>query len=273
MQLDQAHIQIRQRDYLDILDMVVVLLHSHWLSITICAVVGVLPAIIVNSLLLDEELPGRFFFYVAFVVLEAPFATAGLTLLLGQITFAPAVSVRRLLVDFKRAFWQLFVFQFFYRLLLMVAFFIPILLVPFRRKFVNEIVLLEQNDFRRSIKRISSFHNVHSDRTVSSVFANLIFGGLMVICLCQGLVTITDMLEYQPDLEWTFEDSMMSPDMMMYQIFPIYDWEAQVALWATLVFMTIARFLLYLDCRIRAEGWDVELKLRAAGERVRQDVW
>ena len=46
----------------------------------------------------------------------------------------------------------------------------------------------------------------------------------------------------------------------------------QAAIWLVVVFFTIARFLNYLDQRIRNEGWEVELALRAEGERLARQI-
>jgi hypothetical protein len=48
------------------------------------------------------------------------------------------------------------------------------------------------------------------------------------------------------------------------------DWQIQAAFWIVIVFLTVFRFVSYLDCRIRREGWDVELKLRALADLHRQ---
>jgi len=42
----------------------------------------------------------------------------------------------------------------------------------------------------------------------------------------------------------------------------------QGVLWTVVVYFTVARFLSYLDQRIRNEGWEVELFLRAQRERL-----
>lgn len=276
MQLDQARLQIRPRNYLDILDFTIVVLRKHWLVLTLSAAVGVAPAILLNTYLIgQQEGAEAFFAYTYLMVIEAPFVLAGLTLVLGQVTFEPEVSFRRLLKDVRRSLVQLFVYQTLYRTLLYILFLVPLIVVPLRRKFTNEIILLEQNGIRKTARRLASFHNVHSDRTASSAIVSGIFGVFMAVCLCHGLSSLANMLSYQPKVEWTFEESEFGDELatLMYQAFPIYDWEAQVAVWLTLAFLTVARFLLYLDCRMRAEGWDIELKLRAAGERIKQDVW
>ena len=43
-----------------------------------------------------------------------------------------------------------------------------------------------------------------------------------------------------------------------------------VALWTVAGFMAVVRFLSYMDLRIRNEGWEVELLLRAAAERLQE---
>jgi hypothetical protein len=40
------------------------------------------------------------------------------------------------------------------------------------------------------------------------------------------------------------------------------------AMWLTALFLTVYRFLSYLDLRIRQEGWEVELKVRAEAARL-----
>ena len=40
-----------------------------------------------------------------------------------------------------------------------------------------------------------------------------------------------------------------------------------MAMWLTAFFFTVVRFLNYLDLRIRHEGWEVELRIRAEAAR------
>lgn len=41
-----------------------------------------------------------------------------------------------------------------------------------------------------------------------------------------------------------------------------------IALWLSGIFATVFRFLAYLDCRIRLEGWEVDLRLKAERDRL-----
>ena len=45
-----------------------------------------------------------------------------------------------------------------------------------------------------------------------------------------------------------------------------------LALWIVVMFMTVLRFLCYLDLRIRQEGWEVELLLRAEAAKLAHRV-
>ena len=45
-----------------------------------------------------------------------------------------------------------------------------------------------------------------------------------------------------------------------------------VALWLIVIFSTVVRFLLYLDLRIRREGWEIELKVRAAANELKEQL-
>jgi hypothetical protein len=48
--------------------------------------------------------------------------------------------------------------------------------------------------------------------------------------------------------------------------------ELQAAFWLVTVYFTVARFLSYLDVRIRNEGWEVELLLRAERARLTRQI-
>jgi hypothetical protein len=44
-----------------------------------------------------------------------------------------------------------------------------------------------------------------------------------------------------------------------------------LAMWLTVLVLSVARFLAYLDLRIRHEGWEVELRMRAEGMRLAEE--
>ena len=46
----------------------------------------------------------------------------------------------------------------------------------------------------------------------------------------------------------------------------------QIAIWTVMGYFAVVRFLSYLDLRIRREGWEVDLRLRAEGERLAKQL-
>jgi hypothetical protein len=68
--------------------------------------------------------------------------------------------------------------------------------------------------------------------------------------------------------DWPIHISMEDGD-----IAPNFDWfKLQVlypfCLWLVVAFLSVVRFLSYLDLRIRHEGWEVELLMRAEAQRL-----
>ena len=45
----------------------------------------------------------------------------------------------------------------------------------------------------------------------------------------------------------------------------LYGVRFQLALWLAIAFFTVARFLTYIDHRIRKEGWEIKLRLQHVG--------
>jgi len=43
-------------------------------------------------------------------------------------------------------------------------------------------------------------------------------------------------------------------------------------MWTTAGYLAVVRFLAYLDLRIRQEGWEVELRMRAEGTRLMEQL-
>ena len=54
-------------------------------------------------------------------------------------------------------------------------------------------------------------------------------------------------------------DWVPGPTMLRY-LYPL-------AMWVVAGYLSVVRFLFYLDLRIRHEGWEVELRLRAEAAR------
>ena len=52
----------------------------------------------------------------------------------------------------------------------------------------------------------------------------------------------------------------------------IYTFHYPLALWLVVGYLTVVRFLAYLDLRIRREGWEVELMMRTEAARLTRQL-
>ena len=53
---------------------------------------------------------------------------------------------------------------------------------------------------------------------------------------------------------------------------PMFTFYYQLTLWVVAAYFTVVRFLSYLDLRIRREGWEVELGMRAEEARLTRQL-
>ena|SRR5438552_10403730 len=75
--------------------------------------------------------------------------------------------------------------------------------------------------------------------------------GLYAAIFWMRMVVLKGELDLSPDLLWLW---------------------LPVALWIVMSYFNVARFLSYLDLRIRAEGWEIELRMRAEANRLRSQL-
>ena len=190
---------------------------------------------------------------------EIPLATAPATLALGQFLFHERIEPRRLAADFFRSLPQLFVFQVVLRSLLT-----PLVATWFflfaSWAHLNEILLLERNPLRgnahrpmTTLRRVKVLHAGFVGDIFLRWMAGAGIGALLVAAIWTSIEILVAILIEAP----------RSPVVSFTVFFPL-------AMWAVVAFFTIVRFLAYVDLRIRREGWEVELLMRAEGERLRR---
>jgi len=139
------------------------------------------------------------------------------------------------------------------------------------RPYINEIILLEKNPLRATpdkpisiSKRSMHLHGPYSGDLVIRWIGTAVVGLLLF-----GLA-ITSAIVIQGTLisDWPFHIAMQPPDFSWN-----LDWfKLQIVypacLWLVVTILAVARFLSYLDLRIRHEGWEVELFMRAEALRL-----
>jgi len=144
------------------------------------------------------------------------------------------------------------------------------------RPYINEIVLLEKNPLtsqdpqRITIgKRSSHLHGPSSgDLFVRWIVSAMISLLLMVLALITAHLLLGLLLgilpfEYDPVAE---EITEWNVTWLQLQVV----WPA--CLWLVASYFSVVRFLSYLDLRIRHEGWEVELLMRAEALRMAAKV-
>ena len=248
MAFERTLVQIRERSYLDVLDLALVVVRNRPLVLGGAALAGIAPAVALNAWLTTDpefSLP----MYALLVFLEVPWATAPLTLVLGGLMFDQRLQVGRLLGRLLRVWPALFIYQFLFRLILTVTIF-PAYLIPTRLVFLNEVIVLERVPWRRSLRRCSQLCARRGGDLFVQWLGQLFFGGVFMGCFWVGTSMAVSSLTTS---EMTWERPGWGE---------VYGVQCQVALWLAITFFAVARFLTYIDHRIRKEGWEVELRLQ-----------
>ena len=281
MQFDKTRIAIRERDLLDLLDLALHMVRAHPLSLVAAGFVGAAPFALLNYWLLRDLTfveEGDYAWYafrmVALVLFEAPLAAVPVTLLLGQAMFSERFSVSRIVRQAIASLPQLFMYQLVIRGLLLpqaafwetfnrdltplmwayfVAWFVPYTYWP----YLNEVILLERNPLRSGKNQLSTWKR---SRVLHHGYYGDLFARLVGCAAIAAAVTAALWLAlwYTRGIFAEINDF----DSTMYKLY------LPVALWIVATFFSVVRFLSYLDLRIRREGWEVELMLRAEAERL-----
>jgi hypothetical protein len=270
MQLDHNQIVIRERGWLDVLDLALRLARVYAWPLLLTLAVGIAPAMLLNAWLLagiaepsfGETVPFLYLWWMLLLVLfEMPLATALATLYLGEAVFQEQPSTRNLIAGFFRGLPQLFWFQVLLRaplILLVVTWFVPFAVWP----YMNEVILLERNPLRpqrrgqmTTFRRSSALHGGSIGDLFARWLGSVAFGGLLFASFWFTMQFLAGLLV----AEWKWQG-------LTYTLyFPL-------ALWMVAGYFTVARFLGYLDLRIRNEGWEVELMMRAEAARMSRQL-
>ena len=286
MQLDRTRIVIRERSANELLDLTLRVLGLYFLPIATTAAILVIPFALLNEILLrhmvaDElsefTIPQYVTAMAQLVYIEAPFVTVITTVFLGRMMFLQEPDMRSMLGEV----WELMPRLIWTQLILrgvIIALAIALMannggdsihllwLVVFgvgairmARPFINEIVLLEKNPLRSSDKgaitvgrRSSRLHGPSS----GDLFARSL---LVALVLITAVASVGFTLWF---LQGLLTNLWVWGHFMVRVCIPL-------AMWMVAIYATVFRFLNYLDLRIRREGWEVELQVRAAASELR----
>lgn len=303
MQLDRTRIAIRERGLLETLDLALHVTREFAGPIAICALLAILPLTLINYALVGWMAPTEFdetvlgFRYLwnltLLTCLEAPLASIFIVAYLGPAVFLEQRTIRQVIGDVFRYFPQLILCQGLMRGLLLawalylltdrdqtnpfIEVFLMLLLVMWStamralRPFINEIILLEKNPLRSRAtgaitvnKRSAHLHGPYSGDLVIRWIGSAAIG---VLLFTLAIVTAI-VLQGTLIADWPFHFSSQSADFAWhldsFKLHVVYP----ACLWLVVVILSVAQFLSYLDLRIRHEGWEVELFMRAEALRL-----
>jgi hypothetical protein len=282
MQLDHTAVVIRERGFFEILDLSLRMITRYTKPILRAWGLIAVPLMIANflvlrSMLVDyddiEDLVSYLRTMILFVTLQAPLVSILLTKYLGQAIFREESHWPALL----RAAWTaslpliwhvgilratLFAWLLYLTVadrgagIFMILFLVTAIAILVRalRPFIVEIILLEASPMRSNSQatptirnRSQALHNPNAGELAgrwlaSAAVATGMFGSIVATYwFFSGMVL----------LNWNWGP------LMTQVVIPL-------ALWLTAGFLAVVRFFCYLDLRIRNEGWEVELLMRAA---------
>jgi len=296
VQLDRTHIVIRARTLSEIGDLAMILIRSYPAA-SICGfIAGMLPWMLMNLLLIgwmpivqfnlgiyDDEMDGELSRYlllmVTLVILQTPIAGVLTTTLIGRAVFEDGVTWRSSIAELRKMFWRLFWVLGVVRgpipLMILIASNWGQELAPWReivfpiaclfavgfqrgrRPFLPEILLLERCPLRAKMKGVITVNRraaaLHGPLT-GELIGRFITVSMMLCVL--SLAAFQTMLSIRGVLlgQWDWGP-------VVYTIF------IPMSLWFAAALSTLIRFLSYLDTRIRLEGWEVDLAVRAETQR------
>lgn len=279
MQLDKTRISIRERSYFDVLDLATRVIRAGGWPLAAALAVGVAPMMLLDAWLLarvreadfEPGFPLRYMLLTVFLVVwQVPLATAPATLYLGQVLFDERPRFGGIARHFWESLPQLLLYQGLFRFLFI------------GRPYLNEVILLERNPMRAV--RSTAFRRKEPPGTIrqegrgttngkstlgrSRTLHRGLSGDLMARALGSGAVAALligaiwgSMYMFRSMLvgDWAWDDVLGT------FYFPL-------AVWIVASYFAVARFLFYLDFRIRREGWEVELLLRAERARLAKQL-
>jgi len=290
VQLDRTRIAIRERGLLEILDLSLQVVRAYARPLCLACMAGALPFALLNEWLIGwmTDHPnvwlarGRYFWVMTLLVfIEAPLAVVPITLYLGDAMFLQQTSAWRIATGCWKLLPRLLLCQGVLRgvlpalflvwtvgkygefsasevFLSMLAFYVVVIRAV--RPYLNEIVLLERNPLGAGrggtktltiARRSAALHNPNA----GDLLGRWVGSFALAVLLTMAFV-------YTCWFMWgTFLNDWDWGPVMVHVCVPL-------SMWLVAGYFGVVRFLSYLDLRIRREGWEVELRVRAEAARL-----
>ncbi len=302
MQLDRTRIAIRERGVLDIFDLALQVVRVFFWPLATAWLVAVIPLMLLNWWLIGWmvehanvdpepwEIIRYIFHYMLLVFAESPLLSIPIAGFLGPAVFMERPTLRQILRNALQFTPHLLFCLLILRgigpillfcgtrgevlseeggvleaLALMVLFGYTAIFHALR-PFTTEIILLERTPFfpkdERTIslfRRSGFLHGPAAQNLIGQWMAGAVLGVFLAISLLIAVYVLVGVLVN----EWGGPNG---PGTLHYW------WIFPVPLFLVSGFLSVVRFLNYLDARIRNEGWEVELLLVAEAGRLQSRI-
>ncbi len=305
MQLDKTAILITQRSAVDLVDLSLFVIRRYWQPIAFFAAIGVLPFAIIDFVLLwpltqydslvmasndfsdTNAYHVRYLWIItALILIQSPLALSAVTYFIGQAVFIERPTAKQVFsAVWKRIVSMIFVVGILRMSLISLipaAFlfqqpnFRPEIEIPIYflglcgmvyfvrgfRPFASEILLLERCPVLGSKKRPDQLAYGQRSKWLHSSLYNELFGVHIGVTIVEVFTALSISMSLM-FLIGVMTGSWIWGFWMDLFLFPMTIWI--VATWGTVI-----RFLLYMNSRIRTEGWEIELRLKAEAQRLEE---
>ena len=256
MTYDRTLIVIRERSFLDLLDLALLVVRDRPVVLGLTALAGIAPFAALNVWLLSGD-RSRLGIWVLLLLMETPWATAPLTVVLGDLMFGVRPRIRKIVKTLVVSFPSLFLTHFLVRgscYLILIG----IVLVPARFAFLSEALLLERVGPIRAFGRSQAISRGFGGELFLRWLGQIALGLTFAFCFQKGAETLGSVLA-GGDVTWERAAQVDAGDLLF-----------QAGAWIAIAFFAVVRFLSYIDRRIRLEGWEIELRLRAVGHALEE---
>jgi hypothetical protein len=249
MLYDRTLIQIRERSFLDLLDLSLYVVRARPIVLALTALVGIAPWAALNYWLLSDP-DFTLALWIMLLILEVPWATAPLTLVLGDLMFEVPPKPSRILKTLLVRFPALLVGQLLVRGI-MLATVICYPFMPAQYAYLNEVILLEQVPGHRQFRRSRTLNRGFEGESFVRWLGQLFLGTIFVYCFWTCAHVLGGAL-IGNDLTWA-NPGLGDVSGALFQ----------AGTWIAVAFFGVYRFFAYIDRRIRLEGWELDLRLKA----------
>jgi hypothetical protein len=256
MTYDRTMIVIRERSFLELLDLALLVVRERPVVLGLTALAGTAPFAVLNIWLYSASESGAGL-WILLLLMEIPWATAPLTIVLGDLMFGVRPRIGKVLKTLLVRFPAMILTQVVVRgaLFLVVLGYI---LVPTRFTFVNEVLLLERLSAFRSFGRSSTIARTFEGELFIRWIGQVVLGATFALCFQNGVETLGTVLG-GGELSWEQSGQVDVGDVLF-----------QIGVWIAIAFFAVVHFLSYIDRRIRLEGWEIELRLRTVGRALQE---